>query len=48
VCQECMLPACEEEEEVEEEDRMGRFTCDVQNLMCKIRLSYIFYIVWIC
>ena len=44
VYQECTLPACEEEEE----DRMGRFTCDVQNLMCKIRLSYIFYIVWIC
>lgn len=34
VCQECTLPACEEEEE--EEGRMGRFTCDRRNLMCNI------------
>jgi delta-aminolevulinic acid dehydratase/porphobilinogen synthase len=31
VCQECTLPAREEEEE---EDRMGRFTCVMRNLIC--------------
>ena len=33
MCQECTLPAQEEEEE---EDGMGRFTCDMRNLMCDI------------
>ena len=32
MCQESTLPDCEEEEE----DRMGRFTCDMRNLMCSI------------